>query len=232
MKLFELTFQYHDKLNPKLWHEEKLKPEVLEKLKEIAKHFLKFLDVPKLTVDDIVMTGSLANYNYTPHSDIDIHLIVDVKKTGVECKEFTAELFDAKKDLWANKYKVNVNGYPIEVYVQDKDEPHPVAMGVYSLNSNKWLEKPKYDPPKVDKAEVETQTKEFKKEIDKAVGSDVASKQAKSIKDDIKKHREHGLHKDGEFSDENLTFKELRNTGVLGKLMNFIKDKEAEELSL
>ena len=233
MKLFELTTRYNDELNPKLWDGEKLRPEVLAKLKDVAEHFLKFLKVKNVKIEDIVMTGSLANYNWTEKSDIDIHLIADVKDTGVTCKDITQELFDAKKDLWADKYDITIKGFPIEMYVQDKDEPHPVAMGVYSLNKNKWLEKPKYSPPKINPDEVVAQAKKLGQEIKKVVGSEASSKEAKAVKDEIKKVREKGLHSDkGEFSTGNLAFKELRNTGMLGRLMDFIKDEESDELSL
>lgn len=233
MKLFELTFQYHDRLNPKIFLKGKLRPEVLEKMREIARHFYAFIDVPALKVEDVVLTGSLANYNYTPYSDIDIHLICDVKKTTSSCKDVTAELFDAKKDLWAQKYKdVRIYGFPVEVFVQDNSEPNPVAMGIYSIQNDKWIQKPRYDPPNIDKEEIEQTAKEFKKEIDKVISNDEGKSKAKKIKKELKKERECGLHKDGEFSDENIAFKELRNKGIIGKLMNYIKDEDIERMSL
>lgn len=228
MKLYELTFQYHKELNPKLWRNGKLKPEVVEKLQEIGNCFFDFIDVPNLKVVDIVMTGSLANYNWTQYSDIDLHLIVE---KGDHCEQVTAELFDAKKDVWANKYDIDIHGFPVEVYVQDSEEPH-VASGVYSVKNNKWIVKPKNNPPKVDKIKVDDDTKEFNKEIDTAIASDISSDKAREIKDKIKNSRDKALKKDGEFASKNLTFKELRNTGVLSKLIDYIKDKESEELSL
>lgn len=233
MKLYELTFEYHDKLNPKIFSQGKLRPEVLEKMREIAKHFYKFIDIPALKIEDVVLTGSVANYNYTPYSDIDIHLVCDVKQAASNCKDVTAELFDTKKDLWAQKYKgVRIYDFPVEVFVQDNSEPNPVAMGIYSIQDDKWVQKPKYDPPKIDKKEIEDTTKEFKKEIDQVVGKDQGKAKAKAIKKELKKTRETGLHKDGEFSDENIAFKELRNKGIIGKLMNYIKDEDIEKMSI
>lgn len=234
MKLFELTFQYHDELNPKLWDGEKLRPEVRKKMLAIAEHFYKSLKVPDLKVEDCVFTGSCANYNYTPYSDLDIHLMIDTEKAEVECKEFKMELFDAKKDLWKSKYEaVEVCGYPVEVYVQDLNEKFPVAQGVYSLREDRWLYEPKHEKPKIDKKEVVATTKDFKKEIDQVVDGNEGHGKAKAIKDELKKTREKGLHSDaGEFSDENIAFKELRNKGIIGKLMNYIKDKDVERMSL
>lgn len=233
MKLYELTFQYHDKLNPKIYRKGKVRSDVLEKMREVAKHFYKFIDIPALKVEDVVLTGSLANYNYTPYSDIDIHLICDVKKAASDCKDVTAELFDAKKDLWAQKYKeVKICGFPVEVFVQDNSEPNPIAMGIYSIKDDKWIQKPKYDPPKIDKKEIEKTATEFKKEIDTVIAKDEGKDKAKQIKTELRKEREHGLHKDGEFSDENIAFKELRNNGAIGKLMNYIKDQDVERMSI
>ncbi len=229
MKLFELTFQYHKEFNPKLWDGDKLKPDVAEKLREIGKRFFDFIGMPKLIVTDMVITGSCANYNWNAeYSDIDLHLIV---KPGKDCEDITAELFDAKKDAWADKYNIEILGFPVEVYAQDSKEPH-VATGVYSLRHNKWIVKPEHNPPEIDKKEVVADTKEFEKKIDKTINADTSVDKARALKDQIKDQRDKALKKDGEYADANLTFKELRNKGALGKLIDYIKDKESEELSL
>ena len=88
--------KFHDTLNDKLWtkNEKKstggstyydIKPEVTAKLKEIAQAFMDYADIPKDAVEDIVLTGSSASYNYTPLSDIDLHLIVDYDKLHEDC---------------------------------------------------------------------------------------------------------------------------------------------------
>ena len=52
------------------------------------------------------------------------------------------EYFDSKKSLWNQKHKdIKIFGFPIEVYVQDKNEPH-ASTGVYSLEKNEWKVKP------------------------------------------------------------------------------------------
>jgi predicted nucleotidyltransferase len=199
----------------------------------IAEHFYKSLKVPGLKVEDVVFTGSCANYNYTPYSDLDIHLLIDTKKAAVECKEFKVELFDAKKDLWKSKYEdVEIHGYPVEVYVQDIHEKFPVAQGVYSLRHDKWLDEPTHEKPEIDKKEIKATTRDFEKEINDVVSNDEGRDKAKAIKDELKKTREKGLHSNGEFSDENIAFKELRNKGTIGKLMMYIKDKDVERMSL
>ena len=65
-------------LNPKLWHDDHLKPKLREKFLKIAKAFTDFL-LPIIDVDvrDVTLTGSNANYNWTDKSDIDLHIVID-----------------------------------------------------------------------------------------------------------------------------------------------------------
>ena len=69
---------YHDELNPLLWENNKLETTVRYKLMSIALHFAKFLNVPKLNLRDITISGSNAAYGYSDQSDVDLHLVVDM----------------------------------------------------------------------------------------------------------------------------------------------------------
>ena len=66
---------YHDSLNPAAWDDAELRPEVRARLLEIAKVFVGYLEIPDFKVIDVVLTGSMANYNYTNYSDFDIHVV-------------------------------------------------------------------------------------------------------------------------------------------------------------
>ena len=45
------SVEVHEELNPKLWDGEELKPEVKEKLNQIADEFLKYIEIPLNIVD-------------------------------------------------------------------------------------------------------------------------------------------------------------------------------------
>ena len=80
----KLTLQVHDKLNSKLWTSEaKLHPEVWTALNRIGKEWAEFANIPKRAIKDVIVTGGNANYNYTPYSDIDLHLVFD--KEMIDC---------------------------------------------------------------------------------------------------------------------------------------------------
>jgi hypothetical protein len=57
-------------------------------------------------------------------------------------------------------------------------------------------------------------------------------KKYEALKNKIKKYRQSGLDKAGEFSVENLVFKVLRNTGYLEKMVEIKNDYLTQELSL
>ena len=72
------AIKFNDTLNPRLWDKsEHLKPKVRKHLLKIADDFRDFLGVPDINVEDITVSGSNAAFTYTPHSDIDLHLVVN-----------------------------------------------------------------------------------------------------------------------------------------------------------
>lgn len=214
----ETKLSYNDHLNPALWDDYKLKPEVKKTLLEIATLFKDFLKIPNIKISDIVLTGSNANYNWTDLSDIDLHLIIDMDSLKKEYAAIIDDYFQDKKKIWNDTHDMTIYKFPIELYAQDAAEPH-VSTGVYSLLHDKWVKKPSYNPPEIDDTAVKVKAAEIMNQID-AVGHGDCSTlpEIEKIKKKIKKMRNSGLLTGGEFSTENLVFKTLRNTGYLEKL--------------
>ena len=126
-----MASEFHDTLNPKLWVNNKLKPEVASKLIEIADAFIESMEVPRNAIKDIVITGSSASYNYTPHSDIDLHLIVDFDKVHKDCP-IVGDYLISKKSEFNNNHDIYIYGVPVEVYAEATDNEN-VHNGLYSL---------------------------------------------------------------------------------------------------
>ena len=97
--LNEEKMRFHDELNPSIWEGNKLKDKVAMKLMEIASNFVAYLDVEGFSIEDIIITGSMANYNYTEQSDIDLHIICDYSKLPTNCPILSQEYFQAKKKI-------------------------------------------------------------------------------------------------------------------------------------
>jgi hypothetical protein len=212
------------RLNPKIWHDSELSPEVAEKLKMIAKAFEEFIGVD-LKIIDYTITGSNANYTWTAYSDLDLHLIVPGKPSDEE-----RELFSAKKALWSEQHTITIKGLPVECYVQGEDEPHH-STGVYSIVQSQWLVEPKKIKPEVDDSAVEAKKDGVMRDIERALLSkDLA--QLRLVKDKITQMRKSGLERAGEWSVENLVFKILRNLGLIDQITDKIRELEDQELSL
>ena len=212
------------RLNPKIWDGDALDPAVAQKLKEIADAFQEFIGID-LDVVDYTITGSNANYTWTDHSDLDLHLIVEG-----EVGEAARELFNAKKALWGEQHNITIKGLPVECYVQGKEEKHH-STGVYSIARNQWLVEPKKIKPKVDDSAVEAKKDSVIHDIETALLSKDLNR-LRLVKEKITKMRQAGLERAGEWSVENLVFKILRNLGLIDEITDKIRELEDQELSL
>jgi hypothetical protein len=214
----------NSRLNPKIWQDTELNPEVSAKLIEIAQAFEEFVGID-LDVIDYTITGSNANYTWTEYSDLDLHLIIPGTPTDEQ-----RELFTAKKALWAEQHTITVKGLPVETYIQGEDEPHH-STGVYSIAKNQWLVEPKKIKPEVDDSAVEAKKDGIMRDIELALLSRDLDR-LRTVKDKITKMRKSGLARAGEWSVENLVFKILRNLGLIDQITEKIRELEDQQLSL
>lgn len=227
----DLTYEFHPVLNPLVWEDKKLKPEIKEKLLEITEAFVEYLDID-IDIQDITLTGSLANYNYTKYSDFDLHVITDFTEYNAD-KDLLKDYFSAKKTIWNTTRDITIKGYDVELYVQDESEPHH-STGVYSLKNDSWITEPK---PTKDKADIDVDLVLKKKQamlnlIDFALSPDCDVDCAEKAKEKFLELRKVGLEKGGELSPENLAFKELRRSGDIERLVKGILSKKDTRLSL
>jgi hypothetical protein len=227
------TLRFHDVLNPLLWDKNILKPEVNSRLLKIADVWRDFAKIPKEAVKDILFTGGNANYNYTKFSDIDLHLFLDKKEVADCDKEILDDFLKDKKSLWSLNHDIKIYGIPVEIYAQDVKEATSSDQGVYSLVNQKWLKKPKKTIVDLEDTFLLNKIKNLKDQIDNFIDSKSEDIQKmNAFKEKIKNTRAFAVQKGGEFSLENLAFKELRNLGYIDKLSDYIKKAEDKKLTL
>ena len=196
-----------------------------ERLLEIAQDFREFLGVKDLDLKDITISGSNAAYTYTPNSDIDLHLVVNMPDN-----EVYRELFDAKKFQYNEQHNIKIGGYDVELYVQDADQPH-ISQGIYSVLNNEWIQVPRRVKAVVDDTATQNKFETVGHQIEKAVASG-SLKRITQLSNKIKKMRQTGLESHGEFGPENLAFKMLRSQGKIKQLYDARNAAKDQALSL
>ena len=219
---------FHDSLNPKLFRGQHLWPEVELQLKTIAQDFLQEMGIHDLDVRDITISGSNAAYSYTDHSDLDLHILVNMKDLPDD--DIYHEFFKAKKDLYNDSHDITINGIPVELYIQDASEP-VTSLGEYSIKDKKWLRLPTKRRANFDQTATKAKYIKLLDVIDTALQSNKISKVNKILKK-IKQYRQAGLDKGGEFSPENLAYKALRSRGYITKLYDLRDRLHSKHLSL
>lgn len=232
---FKLTLKFNDRLNSKIWDGFKLRPRVRNKLMQIARAWIDYAKIPEEAVEEYILVGGMAGYNYTNYSDIDLHVVVDKSKIS-ECEDLLDEYLKDKKELWSLR-DITIYGHDVELYAQDVDDEFKTSQAVYSITKDKWL----IEPVKVDMdtkmllqdTAIIKKVKKYSDYINNLIeGESNNLETLKKVKDKLKKMRQDGLDIGGEYSIGNLVFKELRNTGVLDKMNEYMRSVEDKLLSL
>lgn len=216
-------FKMQDELNPKIWDkEQKMKPDVKKTLLKIADDYFESLDLPGVDIEDVTMTGSLANYNWSKYSDVDLHIVVDYNDIPVD-EDLVTDFLKSKSSNWNKEHDVTIYGYDVELYVQDINEPHH-STGVYSILKDEWVTKPKKQKISFNDKSVKEKSNRLMDRVEEIydemddVDNGVTIKRVDKLTEKIKKMRQSGLETGGEFSVENIVFKVLRRNGMLDRL--------------
>ena len=240
MKSFKLFFEsqfYNDTLHPEFWDAAANFDQVVrEKLLTIAKDVSEAAGVKDELIDDIQLTGSMANFNYTDFSDLDVHILLDFAKINHD-EDLVKKALDGKRFVWNLRHDITMAGHDVEVYFQDTEEPHK-ASGLYSIKDNKWIRQPEHNEPEVDERDVTAKADRLKGEIadlevalQTTEGEDLGelAEAADALRAKVAKMRKDSLEANGEFGIGNLAFKELRNSDYMERLIdvaNGIYDKQ------
>ena len=223
------SFSIQDNLNSEIWENGKLKVEILKKLRTIGKDFFKELELePNVKLHDITLTGSISNYNWSKFSDVDLHLRLDFSEIDDD-KDFVKNYMLAKKTIWNDKHDITIYDFPVEVYVEDIGDTH-IASGLYSILHNKWLVIPKKKELKIDFDDIRSKAEGYVgsintlKELMSLGRYKKVIQMIESIKTKLKRMRQSGLERGGEFSVENLAFKALRRSPFIAMISKMKDD--------
>ena len=157
------------------------------------------------------------------------------------------DYFKQKIRNWNQAHKIMFDGYEVEIYVQDSNEPH-YANGIYSILNNDWIKRPSRFRNEIDFESVKKKAAQLMDEIDSVYeyyaekDHKAALDMSENLMDRIRKYRRTGLQTDGINSIENLVFKVLRRNEYLHKLSSLrilaydalmsVKGSDLEEISI
>jgi len=219
------SLEIKDSLNMNVWQsEDRIKPEVSSRLIQIAMDFLSSMDINEDIIDDIILTGSLANYNWTEFSDIDLHIILNFKYVNKDVN-MVRNFFNSKKADWNKLHQIMIKNHEVEIYIQDIHEPH-VSTGVYSLLEDEWFVRPNKEVPKIHYETIKIKTSSLMDQVDRVQvlydenNYEAARNISSIIRGKIKRLRRCGLAEKGIYSTENLVFKTLRSNGYIKKILD------------
>ena len=232
----EESFRIRDSMQTDIWQNEVLNPEVKKRLIEIAENFLNGLEVD-IQMEDLRFTGSLANYNWSQYSDVDMHIVVDFSKVN-EDVELVKAYFDEARMRWNDKHRIMIHGFEVEIYVEDVDEDHK-SSGIYSILDDEWLNKPDPDGDGIDYETAQKKASDFvnrTQSIEKLVSKEkyqIALDRIERTKQKIRDMRQAGLEsEEAEFSSENIAFKILRRDDILKQLNDLKRMAYDSQMSL
>ena len=218
---------YNTQLNPAIWNGLVLNKEVKDKLIQVANDFYKDTELTAPIID-ILFVGSLANYNWSNYSDFDLHLVINFKNVG-EKPELVEKYVNQLKSAWNKDHDIHINGYNVEVFIQDVTKQNR-SSGVYSLLTGNWVSKPKYENFSVDKNLIQNKYTDAVYKINSAIKESNLELLKTTLKD-VYDMRQSGLDRGGELSTENLVFKILRSRGHLEKLRSAITSTYDKQIS-
>jgi len=236
------SLEFKSDLYPKFWDEtgNSINGSIRNRLLEIAYEFINFIGLD-VFVDDVILTGSLVNYNWSDYSDVDLHIVINYQQFPEDQVELLEEIFRLKKILFNLNHQIKIFKHDVEVYVQDSNEEH-YSSGIYSLVFDTWVKKPsKQSDFTIDEKLLSDKVKSWTEKIDELIQEtkdlspeyiDVIIDRIQRLKDKLKSYRSKGLETSGETSYENLTFKVLRRNGYIQKLFDYKNNILDKNLSL
>lgn len=224
IKSYQKDSKLKKSLNTRIWNSDNsLKPEIKDQVEKVVEKFKEWLKEFKIDieVEDIILVGSNASYNYNSKSDLDIHIIVP------EADENILKLYDSYKTLFNKTYKITFNKIPVELYVHN-DTEQLKSNSIYSIYKG-WIKEPNKEEIKnIDiSGDLKVLLDEYKQLLE--------LKDVEKIKAFINKlydMRKEAFSNEGDFAKGNLIFKEFRTKGYIKKLKDLQVKLESKSLSI
>jgi hypothetical protein len=179
------SFTIKSELSTKIWEtDDIIKDDIRVQLLTIANDVFEKLELD-FELDDIILTGSLANYNHSEYSDFDLHLLLDFSKINSDY-DLVRKYADSIAAVWNLQHEIQIENYDVEIYLQDINELHN-STGQYSLLNNQWNIKPEISSFEPDEELIKIKSKSIMDRIDEIAKSYEDGLDYETLINDIKR---------------------------------------------
>ena len=227
MRIIE-SIEISNKLNSKIFDKSNnMIEEVRDKILEIVSQFVEDLGI-QLNIVDVRLVGSNASYNYTEHSDLDIHIVSNFDLISLDTNIIQV-LYDLERRKFNSKYDIKIKGLKVEIYVEDI-KSGPTSNGIYSVLNNEWVKFPEKIKAKYS-LDTSLEVSKLVPQINNALKSDSAEDVERLI-NQLYLMRKNSIAVDGEYGLYNQVFKDLRNLGLIDALKIRRDELISKDLSL
>lgn len=242
--MFTKMFQYHKTLCPKIWDTStEINPLVSQSLQMMAFEYVRYLGdalgLPIATGDilDIFIHGSLTNYYWDKHSDIDLCIVANLTKLREKLPNLNNFLFfNATQRSWKSTFRPSIYGRNVDIFIIDLSEVESKLTNTvdtfYSLFTNEWALAPRRVPANELK-ELKKMTYKRYRVIMRQCRQILKNKMSHEFIDTyliaLKQHRCNSILNPGDnaMTSTQMAFKMARNGSMLKKL----RKKSREQLT-
>ena len=210
-------------LNPIFFYRDNsIKSEIKEVLYSRARAFVSELGLKPEDIEDLLIVGSQASFDYASGSDVDVTILLD---RGLNLTKDDLRSLSFAASLYTYKMSPSIDGLDLNFYLSHRNigSLRPAKQGIYSLGKNKWL-KP---PSRLCEAHpnyIASKTNSIIELIEECVQDDSQSADgcAEMLLKKLKRYRISGLKSEkGEASTQNMVWRLLSRSGYIQSL----KDK-------
>ncbi|MBR4891763.1 MAG: nucleotidyltransferase domain-containing protein [Alphaproteobacteria bacterium] len=247
--MFRRKFQYHKTLAPYIWdNSAEINQLVSQSLQMMVAEYIRYLGnviglpISSEDIVDIFIHGSIANYYWDKHSDIDLCIVADLSKLNKTLPNLDKLLFFRNMYWgWRSSFGVSLFGHNVDIFILDTTEVQSVFTNTvdtfFSLFSNKWAIPPKRVPDEELNALQKTTYKKYR----------VIKRQCKHILKQkmtydfidaylvaLKRHRRKNSTSSYNYmiTSTQMAFKMARNSGMFSKLQKASRRQKSKRYTM
>ena len=247
--MFTKMFQYHKTLCPKIWDTStEINPLVSQSLQMMAFEYVRYLGdalgLPIATGDilDIFIHGSLTNYYWDKHSDIDLCIVANLTKLREKLPNLNNFLFfNATQRSWKSTFRPSIYGRNVDIFIIDPSEVESKLTNTvdtfYSLFTNEWVLAPRRVPANELK-ELKKMTYKRYRVIMRQCRQILKNKMSHEFIDTylvtLKHHRRNSVLNSGDhaMTSTQMAFKMVRNTNIISKMRRASREQLSRRYKL